>query len=88
MKSVFEIYQDRSGEWRFRLKAKNGEIIATGEGYKTKQGCIRGVESVKRNAAKAIVMTETELISGEPLTFKDKILSFFNDMKSKFKNEA
>lgn len=81
MKSVFEIYPDRSGEWRFRLKAKNGEIIATGESYKTKQGCIRGVESVKKNAAKAIVMTENEIISGEPLTLKDKIIIFFERFK-------
>lgn len=49
----FEIYTDRSGEFRFRLKARNGEIIAVSEGYKAKAGCLNGVESVKKNALDA-----------------------------------
>ena len=46
----FEVYLDKSGEYRFRLKARNGEIIATSEGYKAKASCLNGIESVKKNA--------------------------------------
>ena len=49
----FEIYTDKAGEFRFRLKAKNGEIIATSEGYKAKSGCENGIASVKKNAPEA-----------------------------------
>ena len=49
----FEMYQDKAGEYRFRLKAKNGEIIATSEGYTTKTACENGIESVKKNAPEA-----------------------------------
>ena len=55
----FEIYQDKKGEYRFRLKARNGEIIATGEGYVAKASCLNGVDSVRRNAPDAPV-TEAE----------------------------
>ena len=51
----FEIYTDKSGEFRFRLKAKNGEIIGTSEGYKAKPSCKNGVESVIKNAPDAKV---------------------------------
>jgi uncharacterized protein YegP (UPF0339 family) len=45
----FEIYEDSAGEWRWRLIAANGNIIAdSGEGYNSKQGARRGIESVKR----------------------------------------
>ena len=46
----FEIYTDKAGEFRFRLKARNGEIIATSEGYKAMKSCLNGIDSVKRNA--------------------------------------
>lgn len=49
----FEVYLDKAGEYRFRLKAKNGEIIATGEGYKTKKSCLNGIASIKKNAPEA-----------------------------------
>lgn len=52
----FEVYQDKAGEYRFRLKATNGEIIATGEGYKAKAGCMNGIESVKKNAPDAEIV--------------------------------
>jgi uncharacterized protein YegP (UPF0339 family) len=48
----FEVYTDKAGEYRFRLKAPNGEIIAIGEGYKTKKSCINGIQSVKKNVLK------------------------------------
>ena len=47
----FEVYQSKDDEFRFRLKASNGQIIATSEGYTTKKSCLNGVESVKENAA-------------------------------------
>ena len=54
----YELYQDKKGEFRFRLKARNGEIIATGEGYKAKKSCLNGIASVKRNAPGAAVAKE------------------------------
>ena len=47
---MFELYKDKAGEYRFRLKAKNGQIILASEGYTQKQNCINGIESVKKNS--------------------------------------
>ncbi|MBQ6540696.1 MAG: YegP family protein [Oscillospiraceae bacterium] len=49
----FEMYLDKAGEFRFRLKARNGEIIAVSEGYKAKASCINGIDSVRRNVVDA-----------------------------------
>ncbi len=46
----FEIYQDKAGEYRFRLKARNGQIIAVSEGYKALDSCLNGIASVRKNA--------------------------------------
>jgi len=46
----FELYADKAGEFRFRLKAVNGEIIAVSEGYTAKASALNGIESVKSNA--------------------------------------
>lgn len=54
----FEMYVDKAGEFRFRLKATNGQIIATGEGYKTHANCVKGIESVKKNAPDATITEE------------------------------
>lgn len=54
----FELYQDRTGAYRFRLKARNGEIIAVSESYTAKAGCLNGIESVKKNAAEAEILEE------------------------------
>ncbi len=54
----FELYTDKSGEFRFRLKATNGEIIAVSEGYKTKTSALNGIESVKKNAPDAEIVKE------------------------------
>lgn len=51
----FEMYTDKAGEFRFRLKARNGEIIAVSEGYKAKVSCLNGIDSVRRNAPSAAV---------------------------------
>lgn len=60
MAGKFEIYKDGSGEFRFRLKAGNGEVIATGEGYKSKDGCQNGIESIKKNAPEAEIVDLSE----------------------------
>jgi uncharacterized protein YegP (UPF0339 family) len=60
MSSKFEVYKDKSGEFRFRLKAGNGEIIAVGEGYKTKASALSGIESVKKSAAEATIVDLSE----------------------------
>lgn len=53
-KATFEVFRDSAGEWRWRLVASNGNIIAdSGEGYSSKQGVQRGIESVKRSAPDA-----------------------------------
>ena len=54
----FEVYTDKSGEFRFRLKARNGEVIATSEGYKAKDSALNGIESVKKNAPEAEIVEE------------------------------
>ncbi len=52
----FEVFKDIAGDYRFRLKAPNGEIIATSEGYTTKQACLNGIEAVKKYAPNAPVV--------------------------------
>lgn len=59
MSAKFEIYKDKAGEFRFRLKAANGEIIASSEGYASKQSCENGINSVKNNAAAAEIVDQT-----------------------------
>ena len=52
----FEMYIDKAGEYRFRLKARNGEIILASEGYSQKAGCKNGIESVRKNAVDSPVV--------------------------------
>ena len=54
----FEVYKDKAGEFRFRLKATNGQIIAIGEGYKALNSCKKGIESIKKNAPGAAIVVE------------------------------
>lgn len=54
----FEVYTDKAGEFRFRLKATNGQVIAVSEGYTTMANCLNGVESVKKNSVDAEIVTE------------------------------
>lgn len=54
----FEVYKDTSGQYRFRLRAPNNEIIAVSEAYTSKVACRNGIESVKKNASKAFVQEE------------------------------
>ena len=55
----FEIYTDKAGEYRFRLTAKNGQTIASSEGYTQMAGCTNGIESVKKNAADSTIEETT-----------------------------
>ena len=55
---VFNCYKDVRGEWRWRLKADNGEIIASGESYKNKQDCLHVIELVKSSSDAAVKETE------------------------------
>ena len=56
MAAKFEIYQDAKGEYRFRLKSGNGEVVATGESYPTMAGARAGVAAVQRAAATATIV--------------------------------
>ena len=49
----FELYLDKAGQYRFRLKARNGKIVGISEGYNHKSGCLNGIESVRNNALEA-----------------------------------
>ena len=52
----FEVYTDKADEFRFRLKATNGQVIAQSEGYKALASCKNGIESVKKNAVDAEIV--------------------------------
>ena len=54
----FEVYADNAGEFRFRLKATNGQVIAVSEGYKAIASCLNSVESVKKNAIDAEIVED------------------------------
>jgi uncharacterized protein len=59
--SKFQIYKDRKGEYRWRLRARNGEIIAdSNEGYSRKASCKHGIDLVREQAAGAAVEDQTE----------------------------
>lgn len=66
MPGKFEIYQDKAGEYRFRLKAGNGEVILVGEGYKAKSSCKNGIESVRKNAANEARFEMKKQTNGKP----------------------
>ncbi len=60
MAGQFEIYKDQGGHFRFRLKSRNGEIVASGEAYPTKAHAKRGVQAVQKAAADAKVVDLTQ----------------------------
>jgi uncharacterized protein YegP (UPF0339 family) len=55
MAAKFELYKDKKGEYRWKLIATNGQTIAVGEGYTTKESAKNGIESVKKNAPTASI---------------------------------
>lgn len=67
MAGKFEIYTDKAGEFRFRLKASNGQTILASEGYKAKAGCLNGVESVKKNAPNDALYERKETKAGKAM---------------------
>jgi uncharacterized protein YegP (UPF0339 family) len=60
MPAKFEIYKDKKGGFRFRLKAANNQVIATGEAYTRKASCMNGIESIKKNSPKAEIVDLTK----------------------------
>ena len=56
MAGKFEVYEDKAGKFRFRLKAGNGEVVASGEAYESKAAAIKGTEAVQRAADRASVV--------------------------------
>ena len=60
MAGKFELYRDKASKYRFRLKAGNGQVIATGEAYETKASALNGIESVRKNAASATLDDQTD----------------------------
>lgn len=67
MAGKFELYTDKAGEFRFRLKAGNGEIILVSEGYKQKASATNGIESVKKNAPDDARYERKETSTGKPM---------------------
>jgi uncharacterized protein YegP (UPF0339 family) len=59
MAGKFELYKDKAGKFRFRLKAGNGQVIATGEAYESKAAAMNGIESVRKNAGDAALDDQT-----------------------------
>jgi uncharacterized protein YegP (UPF0339 family) len=59
MAGKFELYKDKAGKFRFRLKASNGQVIATGEAYETRASALKGIESVRKNAGDAALDDQT-----------------------------
>lgn len=60
MAGKFEVYKDNGGKYRFRLKASNGQVIASGQGYSSKESCLKGIESVRKNAPESPVIEVEE----------------------------
>ena len=54
----FELYTDKGGKFRSRLKARNGQIIAVSQGYAGKKSALNGIESVRKNAADSEIVKE------------------------------
>lgn len=65
MAGKFEVYTDKAGEFRFRLKAGNGQIILASEGYKKKASAMNGIESVRKNAQEDKRFERTETKAGK-----------------------
>ena len=66
MAGKFEIYKDKAGEFRFRLKAGNGQVILASEGYKAKASCANGIESVRKNSQNDDRFERKETKAGKP----------------------
>lgn len=67
MAGKFELYKDKRGEFRFRLKAGNGQNILASEGYKQRGGALKGIESVRKNAGDDARFERKEAKNGQQL---------------------
>lgn len=56
MGAKFEVFKGKGGDFRFRLKAANGKVVCNGQSYKSKDACMKGIESIKKNAKGASVV--------------------------------
>lgn len=56
MPGKFEVYVDQAGKYRFRLKASNGQILVSSQGYITRRSALEGIESVRKHAPDAPVV--------------------------------
>lgn len=56
----FVVYRDAKGEYRWRLVASNGQVVASGEGYKNKADCLSTIASIQKNAPSAPVDEEAD----------------------------
>lgn len=65
MAGKFEVYKDKAGEFRFRLKAGNGQTVLASEGYKSKASALSAVESVKKNAGDVSLYESTQTAGGK-----------------------
>lgn len=62
----FEINVDKGGKYRFNLKASNGQVILSSQGYTTKSACENGIESVKTNSQNDDLFERLEAKDGSP----------------------
>lgn len=65
MAGKFECYKDKAGEFRFRLKASNGQVILSSEGYKAKASCANGIASVQKNCSNPDLFVKKQTASGK-----------------------
>ena len=65
MAGKFEVYKDKKGEFRFRLKAGNGQTILASEGYKSKASAMNGIKSVQNNCTSAACFDKTTTPTGK-----------------------
>ncbi|HNP35287.1 MAG TPA: YegP family protein [Woeseiaceae bacterium] len=65
MAGKFEIYKDKAGEFRFRLKAANGQNVLGSQGYASKASCLNGIESVKKNSQNKASFESSKSESGK-----------------------
>ncbi|HEY4199281.1 MAG TPA: YegP family protein [Devosiaceae bacterium] len=59
----FEIFKDKAGEFRFRFRASNGEIMFSSEGYSAKASAMKAIDSLKRNVPEAAIEDQTQTVA-------------------------
>jgi uncharacterized protein YegP (UPF0339 family) len=83
MAAKFEIFQDRKKQYRFHLKASNGEIIAASEVYETKAACVKGIKSIQKNAPTAQIIDPEEAAKAAPAKRGAKVAAASAETKEK-----